>query len=179
MHRYFIMYVVCIWAAGCGGGGDDEPPGRGTAACRDYQDAVCDFGADRCHAIDRSTCDEQLRGIECRSDEKASACANTLNHAVCGQPVNECDFTQVADPAPAIAHCKEIVSAICDHLMTCGSFNDRDACVTAVTAAGLDCDRALAVSESYEQCLKEARTFACTETTPSSCKGVIRVLPGM
>src|SRR5687768_2677752 len=104
--------------------GDDgpgaEPPGRGSAACRDLQDALCDFAADTCRVTDRTSCDDMFRGIECKSDATASNCANALQSASCGTGAFGCDLQSVVDAAPAIARCEALVSAVCERTSECG-----------------------------------------------------------
>jgi hypothetical protein len=76
-------WLIVAALPGCGGDdrGDESTDsggnGRGTAACQDWQDAICDFAADRCGAISRSQCDRQYQGIECATDAKASECSTS------------------------------------------------------------------------------------------------------
>jgi hypothetical protein len=172
------VLMTAAGAAGCGGDESDEPAGRGSAACQDFQDATCDFAADRCKRIDRSICDQGFRGIECTSDDLASSCANALNAAVCGQPVAACPIQQLVDPQPAIARCNTLLDRLCGHLTTCGAATSVEACrMQANTMLGIDCAQALSASLNYEPCLEALEGLACTAQIPSVCRGVIGILP--
>lgn len=159
--------------------GDDgpgaEPPGRGTAACRDLQDALCDFAADQCSVTDRTSCDDMFRGIECKSDEVASACANALNGAMCVSGAAGCDLESVIDPAPAVERCHTLVSAVCARTEECG--------LTAADCSlemmqGLSCDQAVSIDLRYEACLEAIDMLACEGfAVPQVCANVVRVLP--
>src|SRR5690349_12697729 len=140
--------------AGCGDDDDDSPPGRGSVACQDFQDAFCDYASDRCGSTARSDCDHSFKGIECKSDDAASRCANGLNDATCGQPVSGCDFNAIIDPAPAVARCEQLFDRICTHFVDCGTFPTRDSCEPLMTA-GLDCSNAVSTSLTYEDCLEQ------------------------
>jgi hypothetical protein len=50
MRKLWGAIVVALVA--CGGGRETPTEGRGTAACRIWQDSVCDW-ADRCEALTR------------------------------------------------------------------------------------------------------------------------------
>src|SRR6478609_563015 len=95
--------------------GDDESQGRGTPACKNFQDAICDYAVDRCAQGERANCDDIYSGIECLSDSAADACANALNDVACSvTPPPACDLRTVADPAPAIANCGRLIGVICE-----------------------------------------------------------------
>ena len=168
--------LACCMASACGDdGGGAEPIGRGTEACRDLQDATCDFASDRCRGVDRATCDATLRGIECRSDEQASACANALNEAACGTVTPSCDLRAVVDPAPAIAACQTVTQAFCDHNVRCGAA-DPD-CAQSLAAMGVDCNQALSIDLRYESCLEAINALPCGSPAPLACTQVVYVLP--
>jgi hypothetical protein len=164
-----------LLTAACGDG-EDEPPGRGTPACQDFQDAICDHAVDRCGGLNRATCDQTFKGIECKSDDAASACTNGLNNATCGQPVSGCDLAQIIDPQPAIARCEAFLDAACDHFMKCGRVADRAAC-EAATSATVDCARAVSANLSYERCIEQLDGTSCSASLPSVCEGTIGILP--
>jgi hypothetical protein len=170
------LIATGLLAAACGGDDDDGPRGRGSAACQDFQDAICDFGADRCGASSRAECDASFQGIECKSDSAASGCANALNATACGQRPAGCDLAQVIDPAPAVAKCEALFDAACDHLMACGQVADRATCV-ATTSAGLSCAQAVSASLDYERCIDEIESASCSVALPQICRAAIRVLP--
>jgi hypothetical protein len=169
--------IACCMVISCGGEDDDDPAsvGRGTQACRDFQDATCDFGADRCHAIDRATCDAMLRGIECTSDERASECSNALNSASCNGGMPSCDLQALADRAPAIAKCETLIQALCDHNVMCGAAAAD--CTQVALTMGVDCSQALSIELRYEECIDTLATLPCGVQAPAVCERVVLVLP--
>lgn len=176
--RLCAVVITALAAPACGGDENDKPQGRGTDACRDFQDAACDFGADRCMRIDRKTCDATFGGIECSSDELASGCANALNDAVCGQLPAACPVQQIVDPRPAIARCNTLLDRLCGYLVRCGGQASVEVCRTQATSMlGIDCAQALSATLNYEPCLDALEGLACTAEFPALCRGVIGVLP--
>jgi hypothetical protein len=152
--------------------------GRGSVACQDWQDAVCDLASDRCGAIDRATCDAQYQGVVCRSDELASQCSNALNEASCTSAPLGCDVTDLADRAPAVAACNELLDAICARQARCGLDQPLQECLAEQRAQlGFDCQDALAVDLRYEQCLSMLEPDGCAPVMGATCAGVIRVAP--
>jgi hypothetical protein len=173
--RAFILLSITVGAlVACADDANDsdsgELRGRGSAACKDAQDAICDFASDRCRAIDRASCDANYQGIECRSDEAASACANAVNDAACGQLIVACEIATLADPEPAILHCEHLVAAICDHAAQCGAMPS-----DCEPGAGIDCSSALAIDLRYEACLEAVAMLTCSEPIPTICEEVVRV----
>jgi hypothetical protein len=158
---------------------DDEPRGRGTAACRDFQDAVCDFAADQCRASDRGTCDSVFQGVECKSDSAASACANGLNDAVCGGAASSCDLSQIIDTQPAIDRCHTLIGMLCGHLADCGQVPSREQCEATPAMLGVDCAQAASASLRYEDCIAKLDGLACGAQVPSECNKVIGIVPNL
>jgi hypothetical protein len=185
-----FVHGLALLAAACGGddgGGDDDGSGggnsspgvgRGSAACQDWQDAICDFVADECGAVVRDLCDDNYRGVECLSDEQASECANALQQATCTSPPPSCDLTDVADPAPAVAKCEGILEAICELVMRCGSSQTLEDCIASTTAMlSFDCATAIAVDLRYESCIEAIQQATCDRPPPmGACTGVIRAI---
>jgi hypothetical protein len=152
-----------------------EPPGRGSAACRDLQDALCDFAADECRVTDRVSCDDMFRGIECTSDAVASRCANALNSAACGTGAAGCDLESIIDPAPAVARCEALVAAVCERTTECG-ISASDCALDMIQ--GFSCDQAIAIDLRYEACLEAIDMLACEGfALPAVCANIVRVLP--
>lgn len=169
--------LACCMASGCGGedGDSEQPIGRGSEACRDFQDATCDFASDRCRALDRAMCDATFRGIECVSDQQASACANALNEAACGSATPACDFNAVVDRAPAIAACETVMQAFCEHNAMCGA--PAGDCAQSAAAMGVDCNQAVSVDLRYETCLDALDALTCGSPAPAVCMQIVYVLP--
>lgn len=107
----------------------------------------------------------------------ATSCATELDKATCGnvsQAVLSCDFSDLADPAPAVKACNDFVTAICKHSLRCTSQTE-DAC-RAEAATKVDCSAAIGVGLTYEQCLSEIDTTPCSSpSAPASCSGTIKV----
>jgi len=173
--RWLCFWIVVLMGA-CGG--DDEAVARrGSPACQDFQDALCDFTADRCHTLDRGSCDAMLSGIECVSDADASRCANAANEASCGQPVRECDLLALIDSAPAVMGCQRLRSAVCAHASECGLVADRETCESTTESTGLDCTQAISVTPELEQCLDAVDAADCSTLVPNACRGAVGILP--
>lgn len=175
----FGAFTAGFLALGCGddsGGGSGGTRGRGTPACQDWQDALCDFAADECGLAPRDFCDTQYLGIECLSDDKASACSSAFQAASCGAPPPNCDFADIADPAPAMAKCETFFRTVCELEMRCGGIRPVDQCVTEVMAMKGDCSNALSVDLRYEDCMDSLKSTSCANATSAInvCAGVIR-----
>ncbi len=176
MRAYLVGLFVCGAAMGCVSGGDDDAPGRGSAACRDWQDAICDV-LQECGsgAITRAQCDNQYQGAVCRDDDDASACSNLFNDATCGSiteaEFNSCDFRVIADPIPARAACEEFNETYCVRALECGMVSDEATCRAT---SGLDCSAVVIHTLVFEQCLREMRTLSCDDGTPlpEACESV-------
>ena len=175
-----LAALTCLSAlvlAGCPDDSDGEGPvGRGTAACQDWQDAICDFGAGRCGALDRARCDEQYQGVTCRSDSAASDCSNAFNTAPCTGAPAGCDLSDIADPAPAQQACEALVARVCERQMECDAATTIESCTTMLLMA-LPCDTAIAYTLAYESCLTAIDTASCTAASlPDVCAGSIKAL---
>lgn len=187
--RQLIGGIIVLLLLACGdegGGGDGTgasgPPGRGTVACQDWQDAICDLAADECGGVSRAVCDDQYKAFECLSDEQASACANELQQATCvGVPAG-CDYADIADPAPAIAKCEAVVGAVCELSIRCGVERTLDDCVQmAPEMLGITCSQALGVALEYETCIERLANAPCEPddeilSAVASCTSVILLI---
>lgn len=169
--------AFALLAAGCGDDASEVASGRGSVACQDWQDAICDFGADECGLTDRARCDSQYQGVVCRDDAQASACANDLNAASCLAPPQGCDIRDLADPAPAQAACTTLLSAICERNARCsGSTIDTERCIAAQEIVlSFDCAQALSIDLRYEHCLELLQDPACGDVPADACTNVVRV----
>jgi hypothetical protein len=168
MRELWSAMVVALVA--CGGGRDVPTEGRGTAACRIWQDSVCDWAV-RCQALTRELCDEQFQGVTCRSDEAANQCARNFDSAGCNTLPPRCGLDAIADPAPAAKACAALTSAVCKHDVTCGYSETEEACLTRES---VDCSRSIAVKLDYETCIDEVENLQCdTQAIPDICRSVI------
>ncbi len=180
MRRAIVTFVGLIGAlCGCGGA-DTSPQDGATMACRDFQDAYCDYAVD-CEQLDRETCDDIYRGIECRSDKAADACSNALDDAECGAAAPEaCSLSAVADPAPAMAKCARYIDVTCERVVGCGQIATLDQCRSEAlekmgSAGYLNCDAAFSASPRFEACIDELKDAACGTPLPPACRSVIHM----
>src|SRR5262245_33544418 len=122
----------------CGGSARDTPEaGRGTAACRQWQDSVCDWAV-RCQALDREDCDAQFQGVTCKSDEVARKCAANWDDATCVSTPERCDLDTIADPAPAARACNTLTEEFCQRSTDCGITATEADCLSSES---VDCSR--------------------------------------
>lgn len=174
---YGVVLLACSVSSACGDESEgDEPMGRGSAACQDFQDATCDFASDRCGVVARATCDTTFRGIRCVDDAQATACANALNEATCGSASPQCELDAIVDRPAAIASCEALYQAFCDHNATCGGQTVGE-CMADAAAMGFDCSQALSIDLRYESCLEAIDALMCGSPTPAVCREVVLVLP--
>jgi hypothetical protein len=169
MRELWGALIVALVA--CGGGRETPTDGRGTAACRIWQDSVCDW-AIRCEAsFTREACDDQFQGATCRSDDKANACSKQFDGAGCQSVPPNCSLDDVADPAPAAKACDALTRLICERSVTCGQFTSEDACVNE---SKIDCSRSIAFTLDYEECIDDVKQLECDVlVVPEICDSVI------
>lgn len=171
---------LCVVSA-CGDDDAGGSVGRGSPACQDWQDALCDFMADECGVFTRGQCDEQYQGVTCRSDDEASQCANFFNRSTCASAtpssVNACDLAVIADPAPAQQACRDFIDRLCVNAFACGQYASEAECAIDA-ASNLDCDQVAVFKLSYETCLTELDVLSCNSVElPESCERVFLRLP--
>lgn len=168
MRELWGAFFVALVA--CGGGRDTPTEGRGSAACRIWQDSVCDW-ADRCEALTRDACDEQFQAVTCRSDEQARECSRQFDAAGCTSLPPRCGLDAIADPAPAAKACAMLTSAICKRSAMCGLSESEEACLER---EGVDCSRSIAFTLDYETCIEEVEQLECEVLLiPEICESVI------
>jgi hypothetical protein len=169
------MVTVALCAAACTHTeNQSSDQGRGSAACHAWQDAVCDYAADRCGAMTRSECDSQYQAVTCQSDDAARSCADDFNTSRCGRASASCDLDAIADPAPATRACDDLVQHFCARSVSCGASETQDACLATPTVKGIDCGKAIAYRLAYEQCFQQVDTLDCTVLElPPICSDVI------
>ena len=181
MATSYLSRVVTAWLAlvvGCGGGDEsgDGLIGRGSVACQEWQDSVCVYLADRCHAVSRETCDEQYKGVTCKNDDAATACANMIDKAVCGTALTNCDLVDIADPAPARQACENLFSHFCSRAVECRAAASETDCLDEMKNQ-IDCQNAWTYTLSYEECLSETDKLSCSNLKmPEICQGVIKMI---
>jgi hypothetical protein len=178
MKKRWVRGPVCIscaaWLIACssdsakGGPAASTAPGRGSAACEKWQNAVCAW-VSKCGAP-AGACD-QAKGIICKSDDQASSCATGFAAATCMAVPSGCDSVGLADTAAAQGLCRSYLSAACDALIRCNLETDKAACTAKLTGTQ-DCSRVVGVGLGYEKCLDDLGSAACTALIPPSCDGV-------
>ncbi len=175
--RKWVLGAFALVALGCSPPAEDEaesePPGRGSAACREWQDALCDWAADQCDGMGRGTCDRQAQAVACTSDAEAQACAAVLREASCDDPATECGVLAVADRDPAEEACEEYARVVCAAEERCGM-----AVASVCTATLIDqlrCTAAYGVALDYEACIYRIEIRDCTDSLPAICDTVLLV----
>jgi len=169
--------AVALAVLGCAPAAEDEEEtgalGRGTAACREWQDALCDWAADQCAGMSRSACDRQAQAVACSSDAEARACTVILREASCDEPETECGVLAMADRDPAVQACEEYAEVVCAAEERCGT-SVASSC-TGPLIGQLRCADAYGVTLDYEACLYRLETLGCTDAFPSICDTVVLV----
>jgi len=167
---------VVLAAAACSseddssGGSSYKLPER-SETCKSWQKSECDWLVDTCNSpgLDRASCDAQFGGLFCKGDSTMQKCVDALGSAACGTTPDAC--TGVADSAPAVAYCKELVARICQRSAACG--DDDPQCAPTLTSA-LNCSAAIGVKAAGPQCLQDVPSIPCENPSlPDSCKGVL------
>jgi len=167
--RIALAWIALVMA--CSDDSTSAPPGRGSAACNEWQSAYCGLVA-KCQGAN-SLC-EQVKGITCKSDTEAKQCADAINGAACMPPPAGCDVGAIADTAPAKKMCEDFNAAFCKRFDECqpGSL---DTCV-AETKMALNCEKVIGATLAYETCMSEIPKIVCTTPSlPDVCKGVLLV----
>jgi hypothetical protein len=170
MREIWGAFAVALVA--CGGGGRETPvEGRGSAACRNWQDSVCDW-ASRCNpTLSRDSCDSQFQAVTCKSDSRASECTNEFDGAGCNTVPDRCDLDAIADPTPATKACDELTGLLCQHSVDCGMATTREDCLKG---RPFDCSRSVAYTLDYEACIDELGDLDCKSAdVPEICRTVI------
>lgn len=168
MRELWGAFFVALVA--CGGGRETPTEGRGSAACRIWQDSVCDW-ADRCEALPRDACDEQFQAVTCRSDDTANECSRQFDAASCQIVPARCGLDAIADPAPAARACAALTSAICKRSAMCGLSQSEEDCLKREM---VDCSRSVAFTLDYETCIDEVEKLECgVFVIPEICESVI------
>jgi len=166
-----------LLAFACGSADDNDPEDkqcsfpegeRGTPECQRWHAAICAW-ASECGTMTHCECVDQASAISCASEAEATRCAEGLESLACSSPPSGCDLTDIADRAPARAACERYIATVCARQDCTGV--DPATCA-ADGALELDCSTAVGVTPSFEQCITELETLACT-ADPSSCDGVL------
>lgn len=168
-----LVVVIASLTVACADSSRDEHSnkGRGSAACRMWQDAACDHFADRCNALDRSECDKQYQAVTCRDDDVATRCAVQLEAAQCGEATTDCLIDSVADFEPATMACEMLVDRFCERSTDCGDSESMDQCVMD---SPLDCNKAVGFGSDFDMCLDQIGALKCDQLgLPTVCHDVI------
>lgn len=145
-----------------------------SSTCRIWQDATCDYLADRCQSVARDYCDDYTQSLFCESDDTMQACIDALAKGTCPDTPDACEG--VSDPVPARWFCRTFIEALCDRGEACG-LESKDECVQSATVS-LKCDEAIGVGATIETCLAQVESLSCAALNayqlPAACQGVIR-----
>ena len=162
----------------CGCGPGEQYASKRSTTCKAWQDATCDFLADKCQAQSRAECDELYQSLFCKDDSTMQACVGKLSQASCPSPIDlPAECKDINDVAPVAAYCKDFARGICKWGVRCKAAADQAACESEVAVElAATCASAVGLSATADQCLLQLRTHACGGQAPASCKGVIKVL---
>jgi len=169
----FALFPFAIGLTACGSsdsGASAAPPGRGSAACHEWQSALCDAQS-RCGASAAvvATCRDQAAGTTCQSDQAASDCATTLAAPGCAFPA-ECQIKAMADPAPALTACAQYTDTVCSGAQRCG--DDKATCLADPTIATV-CTGVIGYKTAFEACISAINALSCSaQMAPAVCEGV-------
>lgn len=178
--RGVCLAVLCAaFAAGaCSSGSGDDSGGKPgkyaakrSATCLAWQDASCDFIADKCSSVTRAECDELYLSLFCESDQSAQACMDALPGATCPTLPDAC--VKINDPSPVIEFCGEFIEEACKAVVRCEGGTMEDCRLQAQQSLVSTCSYGVGLDPSADQCLAELPTASC-EALPESCKGVIK-----
>lgn len=163
-----LFALACGDDGGGGSGGSLDGDARGSAACQEWQDAVCQKAKD-CGA-DQALCLENYRSFECVSDTKAKQCTLAWQKQTACESAPDCDFVDVADPVPAQERCQEFTEVICAASARCEGTVEADCLANAGTE--LPCEFAIGSSLDFEECLAILKG-ECVTDLPKSCEGAV------
>lgn len=172
--RSIVLVVASLSVTcACSSSDDRAQQGRGSEACRIWQDAVCDHFADECDVIDRADCDRQYQSVTCRSDAVAKSCTSMLGDVGCGEASADCLAGGVADFEPSIEACHSLAEQYCELSSMCVA-TDMDRCVSNAENQ-LQCEDALGYGLDFESCLDEIEVMECSTkpALPRLCRDVI------
>ena len=176
MKQFWLSSFFFFVTVGACGGQTDSSEDTGTGPCGSWRKAICDF-ADRCGG-DATTCRQQVPSITCASDAQATDCATKLKAASCSSPPSGCDLSDLADLDVAMAGCNDFVEALCAAGQRCGSGLTTDECRANLLASGIDCNAAVGVAPSLQECLDALGSLSCDSTaTPAPCENAVLVAP--
>jgi hypothetical protein len=171
--RLALAGIALVMA--CSDSPSPATPGRGSAACNEWQTAYCGF-AMKCNANNVNTICDQVKAFACKSDTEAKRCADAINAASCTAPPAGCDALDIADPAPAKKACEDYRTAFCKRIDECQP-GSMDACVAEFNKT-LMCEKAIGVAAGYEACMPEIPKLVCANVTlPDVCRGILIFTP--
>jgi len=147
-----------------------------SAACLEWQDAACDFLADKCSALSRTECDDDVGSMFCKPDDTMRACTTAYASASCPDSPDPCKG--VADTAPARWYCNAFVEVLCTRAEAC-ELQSKASCVADAPSTTLNCDLAVGARSSIDACLSQLTSLSCSALSggqlPADCVGAIKV----
>ncbi len=159
--------------------GREEYTGRGSEACQDWQWAICTHAYTKCvdSAKERASCEEQFGGITCLSDDAASDCAaDLLSAEKCDMSLYQaCGPDVIADRQTAIDGCNALIVAQCERWLTCLDDDTMEECIEDISSM-YNCNSAIGLTSTYEDCIDAVGNWGCTEPEPTVCNSVVLVM---
>jgi hypothetical protein len=175
MQNWLLASLAVLVACG------QDLPGRGSTACHDWQDAVCDYNQKCQGTLNRAQCNDQFQAITCKSDGLAHTCEDAYRNLACKvEPPSTCSAAEVADPKPAQDACSTLIDRFCDRYVTCGTADSKDSCVMIASTQAFDCSRAIGYTLDFESCLAAIAAADCSsledpDKPPDPCLDVIEL----
>ena len=85
-------------------------------------------------------------------------------------------MSDMADPAPAIQACNQLISTLCTKWSTCPGGVPVDQCV-ATESSTVNCSAAIGYTLGYEKCMADIQANDCnTASFPATCDGVVKAM---
>ncbi|HET6283156.1 MAG TPA: hypothetical protein VFH73_19515 [Polyangia bacterium] len=173
------------------GGQDGEVIAAGPVAqCRQIVATLCHRAATTCadpiDPIDEATCN-QLSPIALGCDRAVASLAVCVADVLAqgcpaGDPLtlpDSCvDPLQQIPPSVPQTKCRTLLHTVCEQDIRCKLITETaDNCAARLEATNTDCSLAIGVGATYDRCLADIPTTACSATgapsDPASCAGVV------
>lgn len=173
-----LLFVACSGKYDGDGGSGGEYDSKRSTTCKSWQDATCDFLADKCQAQTRADCDLLYQSLFCKDDGTMQTCIGKLSQASCPSPIDlPAECKNINDAAPVAEYCKDFARAACKFGVRCKEASDQAACEAEMAVElAATCSSGVGLAPGADACLSELTSLACGSQVPASCKGVIKVL---
>ena len=156
--------------AGSSSGGEPGYASLRSPECKTTLTAICDFLVG-CGVYTQARCDDEVGSFFC-DDTKIGACTDKLDGLACTNTAPQ-ECLGLVDPGPPSDFCFEFVDLLCTNMANCDSTVTVESCKESA-AMTLNCDAAVGLRPSADQCLADTRAQTCEQSgIADSCKGVV------